>query len=288
MADGCAARQPAHHIVGGAPVTSTSDRRQRSGPGSFDHVDVNETTAFLAVLARRAPGGRTACHGWRVRDLVAHLAAGAQEEADLVEAALRGDPTRPTRPFAEREAAYRAMAYPRMLVALARQARQLGTAIDALARVGGTVEFTGVRMTARDLRVHGRSELAIHRWDLVGDAAAGRRLLAQPALTAHAVNVLTAMTSLQESVAARAARLAGVPDGFTFRLRSPDRDDVLVRLSPAPVLESRAPGDGVPVVRSSAAHRLLMLWGRRPAGHRVDMSGVPASVLPVVEAFLRV
>src|SRR5213592_1752978 len=131
-------------------LSTMSDHRQPNGPQGFDHVGMNEMTAFLAVLARRPPGQPTACRGWRVRDLVAHLAAGAREEADLIEAALRREPSRPTRAFAEREAAYRAMAYPRLLVALARQGRRLDAAIDALVRDGGRVEFTGVPMTGRD------------------------------------------------------------------------------------------------------------------------------------------
>lgn len=252
---------------------------------------MDEAKAFLAVLALRAPGQPTACHGWRVRDLVAHLAASAQEESDLIEAALRGDPPRPTRPFVEREAAYRALAYPRLLVALARQSRWLGVAIDALIRDGGSIEFTGAKLTGRDLRMHSRSELALHRWDLDGADAIGERLLAQPELTAHAITVLSTMTSLQESVAVRASKLTGAPDGFAFRLRSPGSDDVLVRLNPKPALELQAPADSAddtPVIRSSAADRLLMLWGRQPPGDRVDMSGVPAATARLVKAFLRV
>lgn len=75
---------------------------------------MEEARAFQAALAGRAPGEPTACRGWQVRDVVAHLAAGADEESALIEAALRGEPARPTRSFAEREARYREMAYPEL------------------------------------------------------------------------------------------------------------------------------------------------------------------------------
>ena len=241
---------------------------------------MDEAREFLAALAERPEDARTACVEWQVRDLVAHLAAGAQEEADLVEAALRGDPPRPTRDFAEREAAFRAKAYPRLLKALAHHSRRLVAAIDALIRDGGAVEFTGALLTGQELRMHSRSELAVHRWDLVGSDDISNRLLAQPELTAHAVTILTRMPSLQESVAARAARVTDAPDGFGFGLRSPGTDDVLVRLGATPSLslQARADGeddrDGLPVVRCSPADRLLLLWGRRPPRERVDLSGL--------------
>jgi uncharacterized protein (TIGR03083 family) len=249
---------------------------------------MDEARAFLAVLTHRAPDEPTACRGWQVRDIVAHLAAGAQEESDLIDAALRDGSSRPTRPFAEREAAYRATPYPELLTALARESARLSAAIGALISAGGTVEFTGARLAGHDFRMHTRSELAVHRWDIVGDDDIGRRLLGQPELTAHAVRVLSTMSSLQESVTARTARLAGVPDDFAFRLRSPGSDDVRICVAPAVTLEKCHPDDGLPVVLSSAADRLLVLWGRRPPGQRIDMSGLPALEAQVIEAILYV
>ncbi|GIH96566.1 maleylpyruvate isomerase N-terminal domain-containing protein [Planobispora siamensis] len=245
---------------------------------------MDETNAFLHALTTREPDDPTACDGWRVRDLVAHIVAGAKEEAELIEDALRGVPGRPTRPFPEREAAYAAMPYPELLSALALEGVRLNAAVQALAAAGGTVEFTGALMTGADFRMHGRSELALHRRDLVGDDEVGRCLLAQPELTAHAVKVLTVMSTLQESIATRAARAAGAPAGFAFRMRSPGRDDVVVRVAPTPSLQTAPPGDELPVVLCSAADRLLALWGRRPAGE-LDMSRNP-DVRALVESVL--
>lgn len=249
---------------------------------------MDEATAFLTTLADRGPDEPTACSGWRVRDVVAHMAAGAQEESDLIESALRGEPARPTRPFAKREAAYRGLPYGDLLAALADEGSRLAKAIDALADSDAAVEFTGAPLTGVDFRVHSRSELALHRWDIVGDDDIGRQLLGQPVLTTHAVRVLSTMTLLQESAAARAARIPDAPDDFAFRLRSPESEDVLWLLTPAPRLEMRPPAGGVPVVHCSMADRLLLLWGRRPSGDRIDMSGVTALEAGFIEAMLYV
>jgi hypothetical protein len=61
------------------------------------------------------------------------------------------------------------------------------------------VAFTGADLTAEGLMTHVRSELALHRWDLIGDDAVGRGLLAQPELLAHGRWVLTNMPTLEES-----------------------------------------------------------------------------------------
>lgn len=255
---------------------------------AIDDPIMHEATAFLAALRDHAADEPTACRGWQVRDVVAHLAAGAQEESDLIEAALRGAPTRPTRPFAEREATYRAMPYPELLAALARQSGGLSTAIDALVRTGGTVEFTGVRLTGAEFHTHSRSELAVHRWDIVGDDHIGRGLLSQPILTAHAVRVLSTMTSLQESIKDRVARRTDVPQEFVFGLSSPGSDDVLVRVAPTPAMQTCRSIGGTPVVHLSAADRLLVLWGRQLPDDRIDMSHVPAPEAELIQAILRV
>src|SRR5262249_2219726 len=47
---------------------------------------MDEATAFLDALDRTPPDAPTACADWTAHELVAHLAAGAAEMADLTEA----------------------------------------------------------------------------------------------------------------------------------------------------------------------------------------------------------
>ncbi len=245
---------------------------------------MDETAEFLTALLSRGPDEPTACPKWRVRDLVAHMAAGAQEESDLIEAALDGQAARPTRTFEEREAAYRALAYEDLLSALAREGSRLSGAIDRLEATGGRVAFTGMTLDAAAFRTHTRSELALHRWDLIGDDEVGDELLAQPDLTAHTAAVLTQMSGLQESIARRAAGVAGLPE--TFALRSPGHHDVLIRTRPGPAIEITHAEPDVPVIRCDASTRLLVLWGR--ATDRADFTALPEKTTDPIKAFLHV
>jgi len=63
----------------------------------------------MKTLADADPAAPTACSQWTVHDLVAHLAAGAKENADLIEDRLAGRVARATRTFAEREPSFVAM-----------------------------------------------------------------------------------------------------------------------------------------------------------------------------------
>jgi hypothetical protein len=56
-----------------------------------------------------------------------------------------------------------------------------------------TVPFTGWDMTAAEMVMHGRSELSLHRWDLIGSDQTSMQLLAQPELFAHGTKVLAHM-----------------------------------------------------------------------------------------------
>jgi hypothetical protein len=68
-----------------------------------------ESLELMKTLADADPAAQTACSEWTVHDLVAHLAAGAKENADLIEDSLAGRPARATRTFSEREAAFVAL-----------------------------------------------------------------------------------------------------------------------------------------------------------------------------------
>ena len=207
------------------------------GPAVVHHAPMDEATAFLATLDATAPGRPTACAGWTAHDLVAHLAAGAAEMADLTESVLAGRPPRPTAGFAEREAPFVAMDDDALRARLVTEALRLDAAVGALGTSGATVAFSARRLTAAQLTMHGRSEAALHRWDLAGDDETGHDILGRPELTAHAVDTLNAMLpGAGEDVTVR-ARAAGIGRG-RIAFASPGQPDVvLVVGDAAPRLE---------------------------------------------------
>ena len=222
---------------------------------------LDEVTELVTTLLAAPPEQLTNCGGWTVHDLTAHLAAGAAETADLIEARVAGAPDRATRPLADREAPYRALPATELRNRLLAEAGRLTAAQERLG--AGSVLFTGRRMTAADFALHGRSECALHRWDIAGRDDAGWSLLGRPDLTEHALTVLTEMSTLAETPHRRVAA-AGVPAGTRAVLRSEGADDVLVEVAGAAVhLTARPPGEGPVALELDAAARLLLLWGRR-------------------------
>ncbi len=186
-----------------------------------------ELSALFAILPNVAPQASTACTAWTAHALVAHLAAGAKERADLIEDKLAGRPERATKAFAEREAAFPALHVEELRTALVRETGRFETAVMALAQQGArvTISFATTRFTAAQLAMHQRSEAAIHRWDLVGSDQMGDELLAQRELTQHGVAVLNSLqTVLQESPTQR-VKHAGA-SAVRIVLRSPDHPDV--------------------------------------------------------------
>ena len=160
-----------------------------------------ELVAFVETLALTPSDAPTACRGWTAHELVAHLVAGAEEMADLVSLELAGSASRPTRSFASREAPWRRLPDAEMRDALFVEGARLIEALDALHDLDPerTVLFTGWRMTATQLATHTRSELVVHRWDLVGDDETGRSLAAQAELLVHAGAALHHMPTLAEA-----------------------------------------------------------------------------------------
>lgn len=255
-------------------ATSESGQQDNARSDTVENMDdvanaenvsvIEEGEAFVATLLAASPSQLTACRGWTVHEVTAHLAAGSEEIADLIEGHLAGAGPRPTRSFDEREAPYRAMDDPTLRRHFFEQVERSKQARQRLARdADDAVVFTGRAMTAAEFTTHSRSERAIHRWDIVGRDEIGWEMLAQPDLTLHALKILTDMTVLPETLDNR-LRVAGRSGDFEVRLRSEPHDDVVVSLSGGSLaVRSEPPGDRRVDARLDLAARLLALWGRR-------------------------
>jgi uncharacterized protein (TIGR03083 family) len=241
-----------------------------------------EGKALISTLDDAAPTRPTACAGWTARDIVAHLAAGSQEIADLIEEKLAGRSARPTRTFEDREPPYRRLPDDELWRAWMRQIQRKREAVEGLADLGdtSTFDFTGASMTAAQSVMHSRSEAAIHRWDVAGSDAISDELLSQPVLTEHAVGVLNAMPILDES-AQRRARHTGGPS-LSIVLCAEGRPDIVLsgerRDGPRWEIVSEGNGVGDAVVHTDPAHRLLVLWGRRSMKRPLTIEADDATV----------
>lgn len=163
--------------------------------------DSREITAFVEALDGVDPSAATRCPGWTAHDLLAHVVAGGEEIRRIVTATLAGEPVGATRGFAGREAPFAAMSPDALRERLTLGGLGLLSALDRLHAEDptATVAFTGADLTATQLMTHVRSEVTLHRWDLVGDDPTGATLLAQPDLLAHGRWVLEHMPTLTES-----------------------------------------------------------------------------------------
>lgn len=240
----------------------------------------SEGPAIVGAIAELDLSSPTACENWTARHVAAHLAAGAKEIADLIEESLAGRRERPTRGFEAREAPFRDLPDDELRNRMLEESLRKLAGYDALRQrtENPAINFTGTRITVDELTDHSRSEAAIHHWDLVGDNEVSDALLAQPDLTAHAVKVLNRMPTLNESARAlgsRAASAVGEPIRIVFR--SPDQADVVfVESNAGGQFELTEPaGDDAVIVTTSAANRLLVLWGRRSSNHPITTAGDP-------------
>ena len=234
-----------------------------------------EDQALTATFDEVGPSAPTACTGWTAHDIMAHLAAGSKEIADLIEEKLDGKQTRPTQAFEDREIPFRTLPHDELRAAWARHVQRKTEAQKALADGGEdtTFDFTGTTLTAAQCITHSRSEAAIHRWDITGSDTLSVELLAQPELTRHAVSVLNSMPILNESARTRAAQGHRLP--LRIALRAPGQPDVALAADVdgnahfEMVEEGAARGDAI--VRTDPAHRLLVLWGRRSSKRPVTI-----------------
>jgi hypothetical protein len=248
---------------------------------------MDEAAALLHALESTPPRAPTACAGWTAHELVAHLAAGAAEMADLVELAAAQRSERATRAFAEREAPFAALDDDVLRERLIVEALRLHAAIDALDALDrteddATVLFAGRRLTSGELTLHGRSEAALHRFDLAGFDDVSRELLTQRELTAHGLTVLNAMLDgSAESIACRVAAACVRDQRLSFG--SPGEPDVVLVVDDTGARFELDDACAPPLVRADAATRLLALWGRRADPELLHWSDAPdAGVLAAV------
>jgi hypothetical protein len=242
-----------------------------------------EQEAFLDAAGAVPPEAVVPGTAWTAHDVVAHLTAGGAELARLLGRRAGGDLAPTTTPFAQREAPFRELPYGTLLDLL--RGNALGDALQAMARdPGATLPFTGWTMTAAEHLCHMRSELALHRWDLVGSDPISERLLGQPDLTTHAVKALTRFNVIDERASERSRR-SGLK-ALDVRLRVDGTPDVRITVDAGRTGLALTPPDDGPAVVTNAAARLLMLWGRRPASAATALSHVSADRLRAVTSWL--
>lgn len=220
-----------------------------------------EWTDFAAAVQASRPDSGTWCEAWTVRDVVIHQAGNAEELARVLAGHLTGEPV-PTRGFEEREAPYRGLGDAALWSVLTRNMARLGEVASAGEELA---DDTDVAWTGRTMKVpwfaeHMRQELALHTWDVAGDAATHEKL-APRWLTDHSVAAV-GRPLLQKGTAALA--LQG-DSRVTARLRVPDADDVVVSAGSDRTEIALAPSEGDATLETDAATRVLLLWGRRPA-----------------------
>ena len=253
----------------------------------------NPIEAFMTSLATLPADSPTSCENWTAHEVVAHLAAGIEECAELIEDVLNDAPVRPTRYFDEREAPYLAMPDAECREVLVGIVERSFTALEGLAALGdgaggeATVEFFERPWIAAQLGTHAGNEFAVHRWDLIGDDEIGDALMSRPQVTDSALQTLNTLPMLDEAPAARAAR-AGLANTRVV-LRCPEQPDIALAVGdPGQArleMSDGGPLDGDVVVTTDAVNRLLTLWGRRSSRRPITVSGDPA-LWPVVAGAL--
>ena len=167
---------------------------------------------FLAAINSVPAHAPTACAGWTAHHIAAHLAAGFEEVNDLIEVFHAGRPSRDTRTFDEREAPFLAMADDTLRERLLGHSTTMRKVLADFRAAGpdAVFQFNGAPFTAAQMTTHRDGELALHRWDLMGDDAISEELLSNPAFTRHAVFLLNALPMLTEAPTHRVAGVAAL------------------------------------------------------------------------------
>ena len=217
-----------------------------------------EADKFFEALERTPPNAVTACSGWTAHELVAHLTAAGLEVALNLEAYGEGKKVPPTRGFEEREAPFRELDDPLLRSELPKSIARMSKALDYVLanEPDAVVPWTGRQMVVKTFSTHLRSELAIHRFDLIGDDDIGNELLAQPELTEHAVTVLGRVLLIRGSNSRKSPLHATIA--------SPGTSGVTVIVDDQGARLVRAKDPSEPSLIGDPAARLLFLWGRRP------------------------
>jgi uncharacterized protein (TIGR03083 family) len=219
-----------------------------------------EWPPFIEAVRGRRPDDGTHCEAWTVRDIVAHNTGNAEELGRVLGAHLSGGPVPETRSFEEREARLRQLPDPDLILELERRVEQLADVLEAASEVDGDecIPWTGRTMKVAWFGEHMREELVLHRWDVVGDDAVAIASLGEPWMTEHSVVAVGRPLLKKGNDGLGGAAVAG-------RLRSPDREDVVVAADRDGARIALAPPEGRAVIESDPAARLLLLWGGRPA-----------------------
>jgi Mycothiol maleylpyruvate isomerase N-terminal domain len=252
-----------------------------------------EAEAFIAAVNAADPARVTACDGWTVHEIAAHVAGIAVEVIRHLEPFLQGDPVPQTRSFEEREAPLQATDHPALLARVEHEEERMRRLVDDVLHgdPDAVIPWTGRQMAVAKFIPHLRNEHALHRWDVMGDDRLSLELLGNPDLVGHSVGelgrillnagrehdpepgqdlrvVLHAAGSrdLYVSVDGDAARLCWAADGATGAGAGDEAAGARLELD--------------------AAARHLFIWGRRPDSHERIRSYVTQPELARVQALL--
>lgn len=243
-------------------------------PTKIDADRFPEWQPFLDAVQQRRPDAGTWCEAWTVRDIVIHVAGGAEELARVLAKHLDGERA-DTRSFQERESPLRAMNDSDLWEALHDRVAKLNNVAEAAADLP---DDTDVVWTGRTMKVpwfaeHVRQELVLHTWDITGDNTAAQARLAQPWMTDHSV------VAVGRPLLAKGAAQLRTGERVDARLRAPGTNDVVVTAEKHSLSIGFAASEGPAALETDAAARVLLLWGRRPADpSRIHSSAGPETL----------